>query len=70
MAFCPERDRLSANITLILSKLIGTTQRQLQAVQDRDQSAMLAFDKELEDLMGEKERAFGALNQHTCEHGC
>jgi hypothetical protein len=27
-------------------------------------------DKELENVFGEKERAFGALRQHRAEHGC
>jgi len=31
---------------------------------------LLALDSELELKFGEKEHAFGALQQHTKEHGC
>jgi hypothetical protein len=30
----------------------------------------MAIDKEIENTLGEKERALGALREHQREHGC
>jgi len=50
-----------------MTKLIAG---QLKALQDHDIQKLLTLDKELEQAFGAKERAFGALNEHTKDHGC
>lgn len=67
---CPERDRLQLEADQVLQQIIDITKRQIDALHDGDQARLLALDKRLETTFGEKERAFGALRQHTKEHGC
>lgn len=70
MGYCPEQDRLSAQTIEILGRIARTSQEQVTALKHGDQIALMHLDKELERLVGEKERAFGALKQHRQEHGC
>jgi len=54
-----------------LQRIYETAQRQKQVVGSEGVSNFfLHHDKELELLMGEKERVVGALRQHDDEHGC
>jgi len=39
-------------------------------VKSGDKDRMLALDKEIENVIGEKERAMGALLEHRQSHGC
>lgn len=41
-----------------------------QIVTSQEEKTIADSDKELELLIGAKERAFGALNQHRREHNC
>lgn len=70
MAICPEREALQREATRNLQVLIELTKQQIDALTSNDQSRLLALDKNLEKVFGEKERSFGALRQHTKEHGC
>ena len=70
MANCSERDRLTEDAHNTLTEVIQLTQEQIAALQARDQEKLLAADRGLELAFGKKERAFGALQQHTKEHGC
>jgi hypothetical protein len=67
---CHERDSLQRDATAALQKIIDLTKQQITAIHDDDQTRLLALDKNLETAFGEKERSFGALHQHTKEHGC
>ncbi len=67
---CPKREALQLAANVILQSLIDLTKQQIDALSVNDQSRLLTLDKHLEKKFGEKERAFGALRQHTKEHGC
>jgi hypothetical protein len=67
---CQERDRLSKSATDALSQIISITQKMLDANKANNLRAIQQLDKELEQLVGLKERSFGALHQHQKEHGC
>jgi len=68
---CPERDKLKADASHALQDIVEFAKRLLAAVNSADDPASLTpLDKDLENAVGEKERAFGALAQHRKEHGC
>ena len=67
---CTVREELYAKAQDVLLQIRDKTQVQLDALVNRDYAKLMAADKELELLIGRKERAFGALRQHTQEHGC
>ena len=54
----------------MLGHLNRLTIEQIDCLKANDQKRLLALDKELETVFGEKERAFGALQEHSKEHGC
>ena len=70
MSQCPEYDRLSSQVDEILKKLADTTTLQLEIFRSRKPGEFMRVDKELELLVGEKERRFGAMRQHADEHKC
>ena len=70
MAHCSMREKLYEEAQEVLQKIRTCTQTQIEAVQERDQGKLMAADKQLEMLVGEKERTFGALRQHIEEHQC
>jgi hypothetical protein len=53
-----------------LSEIAETTDAQLKAFQNSDHNRVMQLDKHLELMVGEKERAIGALRGHMKEHGC
>lgn len=67
---CAEREALQREAARNLQLLIELTKQQIDALTASDQARLLALDKNLEKVFGEKERSFGALRQHTKEHGC
>jgi hypothetical protein len=70
MTRCEERERLRELAMNTLSQIISVTQKLLEANRSNERNTVAHLDKELEHLIGEKERAFGALNQHSKDHGC
>jgi hypothetical protein len=54
----------------LLQALKQTTLAQLVAFQEKDSSTFTRLDKQLEQLVGEKERAIGAMREHAKEHKC
>ena len=66
---CDERDALKANALMALREIIEFSNKLLNAIQ-ADESDPHPVDKDLENAVGSKERAFGALAQHRKEHGC
>jgi hypothetical protein len=67
---CAERQKLSQAAALILDQIIAVNKLQIEALRSSNMRKLLKHDKELELLVGEKERVFGALHQHTKEHRC
>jgi hypothetical protein len=70
METCSLRKELSDRAEEILKLIISTNQQQIEALRSSNHVKLMQYDKELEQLVGKKERAFGALRQHTKEHGC
>lgn len=70
MKRCEEYDRLEANVEKILARVAHLTTMQLERFRSGDNPGCKQVDRELENAMGEKERAIGALRQHMTEHKC
>lgn len=68
---CRKHEELLDEAQSILQKIHELAARQRDLVgRDGVSNRFIHFDKELEQLMGEKERAVGALLEHDKEHGC
>ena len=67
--YCDEREALKANALRALREIIEFADKLLKAIQ-ADEPDPHMLDKDLENAVGSKERAFGALAQHRKEHGC
>jgi hypothetical protein len=67
---CPEHDRLSAEVQRILDDLGETVAFLSEVFRAKNDQSFRRLDKQLELLVGEKERAVGALRQHVRDHGC
>jgi hypothetical protein len=70
MAICPERNKLKAEAAQSLREIMKFTDRLLTVLLGDEDVTMSPLDKDLENAVGAKERAFGALTQHRKEHGC
>jgi hypothetical protein len=67
---CPQYERLYSSVEEMLKKLAETTTLQLEIFRSNKPGDFIRVDKELELLVGEKERRIGALRQHLEEHQC
>jgi hypothetical protein len=67
---CREHDRLAAEVEQILNELAEKTTLLLELFRSKSPTAFARLDKELELLVGKKERAVGALRQHAKDHDC
>lgn len=67
---CEEYDRLQSDVEQVLADITQVTTLQMQLFRDHDIPRLTRVDKELELLVGRKERAFGALRQHAADHKC
>ena len=67
---CSEFDRLQKEVNAVLEKLTELTTAQREAFRAKDGATFSRLDKELEQVVGRKERAIGALRQHAREHRC
>ncbi len=68
---CETHTELLNRAQSTLKKIYETIERQKQVLGSESVSPQfLCYDKDLELLMGEKERVVGALRQHDHEHGC
>ena len=70
MQKCPEYIRLEAAVSNVLSRLANVATIQAERFRLGDESEFVRLDKEIELIVGEKERAIGALRQHSKEHRC
>lgn len=69
-AHCEKYDQLAEDVERRLDQIAQTTTEQLQAFQSDDHGTLMRLDKQLEQMMGSKERSIGALREHMKEHGC
>jgi hypothetical protein len=67
---CAEYDHLESVVERALAKVAEVSTLQLELFRSRKFSKVMSVDKRLENLVGEKERAIGALHQHVKEHHC
>jgi hypothetical protein len=67
---CEEYERLESCVEQALAQLARVTTLQLELFRARNFPHVTRVDKELENMVGEKERAIGALRQHLKEHNC
>ena len=68
---CAEREKLKDEATHALKDIIEFTDKLLKCLStDHTAASLTPLDKDLENAVGAKERAFGALAQHCKEHGC
>jgi hypothetical protein len=65
---CLEYEKLSSRVDEMLKKLAETTSLQLEIFRSKKPGEFMRVDKELELMVGEKERRVGALRQHVDEH--
>jgi hypothetical protein len=70
MARCEVYAELQAEVDKSLEKLRELTTLQLEVFRSNNYHSFMRMDKELEVVVGEKERTIGALKQHTREHNC
>ena len=67
---CAEFERLRSDVDAKLQHLIELTTLLLQVFRAGDYKVFSRYDKDLENSVGQKERAIGALRQHSIEHRC
>ncbi|HSS99582.1 MAG TPA: hypothetical protein VLK33_21250 [Terriglobales bacterium] len=67
---CKEYAHLEREVTEILEQLSQLTKTQAEVFPTRNQNEFMRLDKQLELLVGRKERAVGAMRQHAKDHQC
>ncbi len=67
---CEVRVRLERLAQHHLLELAELARKEADVVESGDQQRILELDKNIEDALGRKERALGAINQHRADHGC
>jgi hypothetical protein len=67
---CSDYARLEAEVEENLNKLTELTAMQLETFRSKKYEAFMRLDKELELMVGKKERAIGALREHAKQHAC
>jgi len=65
---CSDCAHLKEEISNILENISKATAEQVDAVRSGDQEKLMRLDKEVETMMGEKERNMGALLHHQRGH--
>jgi hypothetical protein len=67
---CKVRQKLEDLTQFFLMELAKLSHEEANAIKTGDVDLILGLDKRIENMIGEKERAMGALNGHRAEHGC
>jgi hypothetical protein len=70
MSNCAEYDKLASQVEEILKQVAETTAVHLEVFRASRPREFIRVDKELELMVGEKERRIGAMRQHAAEHKC
>jgi len=67
---CVVREQLENLVQGHLQQLAALATEEVGLVKTGDMKLILEIDKRIENELGGKERALGALNEHRHEHGC
>ena len=67
---CHIQQTLIETVQSHLEQLAELSRAAKDALTDRDEPRTAEIDQRIEDELGLKERAMGALRQHRTEHGC
>jgi hypothetical protein len=67
---CPRREELQSRALEALHNLNDLTNQQIHCLQAQNFGRLYEIDRQVELAFGAKERAFGALKEHSDEHGC
>jgi hypothetical protein len=67
---CAEYQKLASKVDEILKQLVEATTHQLEIFRSKQMAEFMRVDKEIELLLGEKERSIGGMRQHAAEHDC
>ena len=67
---CRKKQELMAEVQRQLVHLAELARAESAAIENLTGNTWIAIDKEIENTIGAKERAIGALREHNEEHGC
>ena len=67
---CRRQQELIAETQHHLIRLSELARMQSEALQTGSENVVLELDRQVENALGEKERALGALREHRSQHGC
>ena len=67
---CLRQEELVHETQRHLIRLAELAKQESEAIASRNESLILALDQDIENTLGLKERALGALSEHRKEHGC
>jgi hypothetical protein len=67
---CRRRQELIDEVIRHLERLAELAHAESEALAGQHQNLWKEIDRQIENEVGAKERAIGALNQHRDEHGC
>ncbi len=70
MSACAKYDKLASELEEVLKELVEKATLQLEIFRSKKPGEFMRVDKQLELLLGEKERRVGALGEHVAEHTC
>jgi hypothetical protein len=70
VAYCAIKAKLLEDVQGTFTELIQLMHRAKETVGIGAPATLASIDQLIELAFGRKERAMGALNQHTKEHGC
>jgi hypothetical protein len=69
-SICLRQQELIRETQRHLIRLAELAKQESEAIASRNESLILALDQDIENTLGLKERALGALSEHRKEHGC
>jgi hypothetical protein len=67
---CSRQEELVAETQRHLVRLAELAKQEAEAIASRDEALILALDQDIENTLGLKERALGALHEHRNTHNC
>lgn len=67
---CLRQQELVAETQRHLIRLAELAKQEAEAIATRNEALILALDQDIENTLGLKERALGALHEHRNIHGC
>jgi hypothetical protein len=67
---CPQQQSLMVEVQTHLLRIADLSRATAEAVANRNENLTRELDKQVEEEIGAKERALGALREHRRDHGC